>query len=605
MAQQVLVKMEMDGKQLTHYSSVKIWQNLFEHHEFEIIVPFELLEEEGEEHFFNQSHKVCGKTISFSFEKVFDVFSTGQEKFDFVFKGVITSIGLRNRGAMDSSFVISGYSPTIMMEDIVIKKTYHQKSAKDIISEVLQKYPGNSLKNEVSSSRNSKVPYTVQYNETNFQFISRLAEENGEWLYYDGQKIILGPLKGKEVKFDINGVQSFDMSIELKPTKFELSGYVYTEDEEHQAQGPSSIQGLNEFSSFALKESDNLFSNTALIVADTPVISQQELNDLAKIKRSMMASKLVIFKGNGEIPNLTIGTIINVTGSVPSQGGRNDSNCNFGKYRIIDVEHTVDSSGNYSNSFTAIPESIQYPPPNPHVKHPAAQTELATVVDNKDPDKLGRIKVKYLWPGDSKESTWIRVGSFYSGGDDGQGMFFIPEVGSQVVVGYALDRPENPFVVTSVYPKKSKSRSSNPKNEEKFIYTMAGNQIVLNDKQGDNKIEITNVNKSDTSITIEFKGDGAISLKTNGKVSIEAQDSVAIKAKQKLTMEAMDIEIKAKNSLKCEATASVDIKAAQLKFNADATALLKANASVKVEGALAELTSTGITTVSGSMVKIN
>ena len=199
----------------------------------------------------------------------------------------------------------------------------------------------------------------------------------------------------------------------------------------------------------------------------------------------------------------------------------------------------------------------------------------------------------------------MRVGSFYSGGSDGQGMFFVPEVGAQVVIGYAMDKPENPFVVTSMYPKKSKSRSSNPKNEEKFIYTMAGNQIVLNDKQGENKIEITNVNKSDTSITIEFKGDGAISLKTNGKVNIEAQDSVAIKATKKLSMEAMDIEIKASNSLKCEATAAAEIKATQLKFNADATAELKANASVKIEGALAELKASGITTVSGAMVKIN
>lgn len=605
MAQQVTIKMEVDGKALSHYSSVKIWQNLFEHHEFEIIVPFESLEKE-DEHFFKDSHGICGKSISITFDPVFqDVFGSSKNKFDFVFKGVITSIGLRNRGDMDSCFVIGGYSPTILLEDVAIKKTYHKLTVKDIVSKVLSNYPGNTLRSEISSNSKTQYPYTVQYNETNFQFISRLADENGEWFYYNGEKIISGQAKGKEVKFDIDGVQSFDMSIELKPGKFELTGYDYASDKEFSATYPNSVQGLGDYSKFALKESDNLFTHAALLVPQKPVESNADLTELAKIKRSMMASKLVMFKGTGEVPNLTIGTVISVTGTAPAQGGRDDSTRDFGKYRIIEVDHSVDESGNYSNTFTAIPESVQYPPPNPHVKYPVAQTELANVIDNKDPDKLGRIKVAFLWPGDSKESAWMRVGSFYSGGSDGQGMFFTPEVGAQVMVGYALDRAENPFVITSVYPKKSMVRGATPKNEEKFIYTMAGNQIVLNDKQGQNSIEITNVNKTDTAITIEFQGNGVISLKTSGKVNIEAQESVTIKAKQKLSMEAMDIEIKATNSLKCEATTNLEIKSTQLKFNADATALLKAGASVKVEGALAELAASGIATISGAMVKIN
>jgi uncharacterized protein YfdQ (DUF2303 family) len=156
-----------------------------------------------------------------------------------------------------------------------------------------------------------------------------------------------------------------------------------------------------------------------------------------------------------------------------------------------------------------------------------------------------------------------------------------------------------------MYPHSSDVRTAASQNEEKFFQTAAGNQISLNDKNGQNKIEITNKNVTDTAITIEFQQNGIISLKTKGKVNITADEAISLKTNQKLTMEAMDIEIKASNGLKIEATANASVKTAQLKLNADATAELKAGASVKVEGAMTEIKGTGMTTISGGMVKIN
>ena len=594
MAQQVRTKIELETeKKISRFKDLVIFQDLFRHHRFELTVPFNELEKKGEI-FFQNSHKdVCGKTLSISFEPV-----SKKAPFDFQFKGIVTEIKLSNLSDFSNVFIIKGYSTTMLLEDCSLKRTFIKKSIQQIFETVLTDYPGNVIKKKLNPKNKNPLPYVVQYDETNFEFISRLAAEYGEWLYYDGQQIVLGS-KGnsKEVDFIIDGNQSFDMSISLMPAKFKMMAYDYTKDQSYNGKSSGqTVDGLGQFSKFALDESENLFSQEALISANKPVSSQNELDDLIKFRRSGVASNLIVFHGRGENPDLTVGTVINVSASSPKKGGRGNEE-SVGKYRITEISHSIDSNGNYSNIFKAVPETAKFPPVNPWIKHPAGQPELATVTDNNDPDKLSRVKVAFNWPGNDHDSDWIRVGSFYTGGDDRKGMQFIPEKDAQVVIGYELDKPELPFVITSLYPKKDGMRSRKGNNEEKTIYTKAGNLIELTDKQGENKIQITNVNNADTAILIEFKENGAITLKTNGKVNIEAQENISIKAKQKITFEAREIEMKADNK--------TTIKAASISIEADATAEIKANASAKLSSANTEVSGDAMTTIKGGIVKIN
>jgi uncharacterized protein involved in type VI secretion and phage assembly len=291
-----------------------------------------------------------------------------------------------------------------------------------------------------------------------------------------------------------------------------------------------------------------------------------------------------------------IGSVINVSGTRPQKGGRSSKE-SFGKYRITEITHTVDDSGNYSNAFKAVPETAKFPPVNPHTRHPVGQPELATVTDNSDPDKMSRVKVEFNWPGEDKESDWIRVGSMYAGGGDRKGMQFIPEKESQVVVGYELNKPEYPFIITSLYPKKEGMRSLKGSNDEKVIYTKAGNTVELIDKRGENKIQITNSNSPDTALVLEFKNNGIITLKTNGKIQIEAQENIALSAKQKISLEAQEIEIKAQQK--------TTISGAEIKISADANAEVSAGASAKLSGAVGEVSASGPLTLKGAIVKIN
>jgi type VI secretion system secreted protein VgrG len=594
MAQQLKTKLELEsGKKITHFKSLVLNQDLFHHHHFELTVPFNELEKK-DEIFFQQSHKdVCGKTISISFESFDD-----KTSFDFRFTGIITEIMLSNLSDFSNVFIIKGYSPTILLEDCSRRRTFISKTIQQILDTILSEYPGNVIRKKLNPKNKNIISYAVQYDETNFDFINRIAAEYGEWLFYNGQEIILGSSdKSKSVDFLINGNQSFDMSISLMPARFSMSGYDYTKHQTYKgASSGQPVEGLGHFSKFALDESENLFSQDKQLIAQKPVYNQNELDELIRFRRSGIASNLVVFHGRGENPDLTIGSIISVTATRPEKGGRGKQEA-VGKYRVTEISHSVDGNGNYSNLFKAVPETAKFPPVNNHLRHPTGQAELATVIDNNDPDKLSRVKVAFHWAGGEQDSVWMRVGSFYTGGEDRKGMQFIPEKEAQVMVGYELDKPEMPFVITSMYPKKDGMRARIGNNDEKTLFTKAGNLIELTDKQGENKIRITNTNNTDTALIIEFKQNGSITLKTKGDISLEAGQGISINAGQKLSFQANEIEFRSK--LKTE------IKAESVSVTADTTVEISGTASAKFSSANTEVSGDAMTTIKGALVKIN
>ena len=61
---------------------------------------------------------------------------------------------------------------------------------------------------------------------------------------------------------------------------------------------------------------------------------------------------------------------------------------------------------------------------------------VALVTNNKDPENQGRVKVRFPWLDDTAESHWCRLSARYAGKD--RGMYFVPEVGDEVLVVFEL-----------------------------------------------------------------------------------------------------------------------------------------------------------------------
>lgn len=176
---------------------------------------------------------------------------------------------------------------------------------------------------------------------------------------------------------------------------------------------------------------------------------------------------------------------------------------------------------------------------------------VGVVTNNKDPDALGRVKVKFPWLSDTDESHWARVVTPMAGG--GRGFYFIPEVDDEVLVGFEHGDVRLPYVLGSLWNGKDKPPEKNDdgKNNLRAIKSRSGHLIRLDDTDRQGKIEI---------IDASAKNKITISTKDNS-ITIEADADITIKSsKGKLVLQGQGVEITSKAAVKIEATSNMDLK---------------------------------------------
>ncbi len=565
MAQQVEVNVQIGGTQIKHFISLSIDQSLHTHHTFEIVVPMEALEDK-KEFFFKSAHQaLVGKMATISFSPKYKLVAD-----DFRFLGIVTQLTLINDSETVNSYSIQGHSPTYLMDDGTQRRAFVGQTLDKIMGAVLNDYGSDSLPRTVAPKYAAAIDYKAQYDESNFAFLSRLASEYGEWCYYDGQQLNIGKPGSAVYPFVVDGIQHFDMAIRLKPNKHSMYHYNYVKHKAfNSAHAPTG--GLGTLGDFAYSQSQATFGNASQLWPLKDVQFQSDLDAARQTLNASNASDLVEFQGSGENPNINVGLIVEVTGQKLIAPGKYKQE-SFGKYRVTQITHSVDEIGNYENHFMAVPESAQLPPRNPLVQSPVALPEIATVITNVDPLKLGRVKVQFHWPNQvGGKSSWVRVAFPYTGGS--RGMLFIPEKDDQVLISYEANHVDFPVVVGSLYHKSTENDYWFPNNEQKIIRTKGGNKIVFKEKQGKQEIFITNANNKGTNLHISFDGDGVITLQTKGLIKMEAKD-IEMTAKKSIKMKAQTIEATATTSVDVKGmtvdiagNASVDVKAPIVKIN--------------------------------------
>lgn len=575
MAQLVDVVVQIGDAQIKHFKSLRIEQSLFTHHTFEIVVPFEDLEDKTQ-FFFKGAHAaLIGKGAAISFKPKYKNVSA-----DFKFLGIVTELTLLNDSETVNFYVIRGHSPTILMEDGQQRRTWVAAKLSAILNGVANDYSGNLLNFAVAPKYSAMIDYKAQYDETNWAFVNRMAAEYGEWCYYDGEQLNIGEPGAITQAFVIDGIQHFDMAISIKPAKHQMHHYNYLQhkafDAPHTPGG-----GYGVFGDFAYQQAQAVFTNPAQLWPLKDVSSVGELDAHRATLNSVTGTDLVRFRGHGENPNLTVGMNVAVTGQKLIKAGQYKQE-SVGNYRVTNIIHTVDEIGNYANTFETVPSSAGKPPKNPHVNQPVALPEIATVITNEDPEKMGRVKVQFHWPNRlAGKSSWVRVAFPYTGSD--RGMLFIPEKDDQVLLSYEANHVDFPVVVGSLYHKSPSTNYWFDNNEKKFIRTKAGNKITFYEKEGKQRITITNANKEDTYICISFDGDGKIEIETPGLIRMKAK-TIKMHATEDITMDAdRDIKITASRSLNLKGTKK----------------------EVTVDSKEIKTTSSSDTHIKGSNVKIN
>jgi uncharacterized protein involved in type VI secretion and phage assembly len=177
---------------------------------------------------------------------------------------------------------------------------------------------------------------------------------------------------------------------------------------------------------------------------------------------------------------------------------------------------------------------------------------VGIVTNNRDPENMHRVKVRFPWLNRDDESNWARVANPMAG--NGRGAYFLPEVNDEVLVAFEHGSVEHPYVIGSLWSGTDVPHESNSdgQNNNRSLKSRSGHIVRLCDRAGQESVEI-----------IDKTGNNKIVISTSGnKITIEAQGDIAITSRTgKLSLSAIGIEMKSQAGVQVQAAQSVDVSA--------------------------------------------
>jgi uncharacterized protein involved in type VI secretion and phage assembly len=190
---------------------------------------------------------------------------------------------------------------------------------------------------------------------------------------------------------------------------------------------------------------------------------------------------------------------------------------------------------------------------------------VGTVVQNRDPEGLGRVKVRFPWRENPDESQWARLAMPMAGKD--RGTWFLPEVGDEVLVACDAEQVTHPYVLGSLWNGKDTPPETNAdgRNDIRKIRSRSGHEIIFDDgAQGNIDIHL-----KDNKRKVRMDPDGiVISDDSGNQIEIKSlSGELNIKSNTKISLQSNVIEIKANASMTLQASGTMTIKGALVLIN--------------------------------------
>ena len=195
---------------------------------------------------------------------------------------------------------------------------------------------------------------------------------------------------------------------------------------------------------------------------------------------------------------------------------------------------------------------------------------IGLVTNIQDPEKLGRVRVKFAQLGDSIESNWARMALANAGKESG--MAFLPQVGDEVVVGFEHGDTRRPVVLGALH------NAIDAPHEKMAGDRDGGSLVVYGRKDAEINLQKQLVidAKEHMTILIESGADGP------GDYGLETRDKIEVKAGTTITIEGTGaVTIKSSAGINVEATGPLKLQGA--------TVDIQASGPVNVKGSLINL----------------
>lgn len=593
------------GVNITKYKHFSLSQSAVEHHSFLLVLDYDSLGE-AENHQMEHIKNLLGKRITITF------FYRGEMKDvpERNFVGVITNVSFSRERNNQGSIVLTGKSPTILLDAAPHTQSFGGKQVialKSVVEQTIKEGLGSNFSFRVEPSY-SNVTYLCQYEETHYNFLARVAETYGEQFFYDGEKLHFGKLPTPEAPIKLMFGKNVDeIDIQMRTQHINRSFYGYNSgDDKALTSKETPIEHKSSLAKDAFEISKNTFKTASLQVAPMKALTGSDIQTAQKSTVGSIATQVFITSGKTSVPFLYPGCVV----EMEMYDSINKEANYLTKLMITEIRHTLDSIGNYVGIFEAIAADTGFLP-RPVFKTPIAEPQTATVVDNKD--SKGRVQVRFDWQQGSTE--WIRVMTPDAGGSEkvskNRGFVAIPEIGDQVMVGFIHNHPDRPYVMGSLFHGKVGGGGGSG-NNMKSLSSKSGHTIELNDgggitikdKTGNNLITLDGTNKitigAIDNITLGT-GDSSISLSKDGTIRISGKN-ISINGSSLIEQAAGDSN---KIAISSEEGGSIGVSSKDIKLIGGETSSVSAK-NTTIEGkAKATVTSSGPTSVQGSILKLN
>jgi type VI secretion system secreted protein VgrG len=632
------------GKDVLLLNSYKCKERLSELFEIEV----ELLREEnhGGSHSFTPVDvaKTLGKNCSILVEQE----DGGQRRFS----GIFATFHQLGRDSNFSKYTARIVPHVWRLTQNFKSRIFQQSSVPDILQTVFEGYEIIFQLGRQYGRRN----YCVQYQESDFDFASRLMEEEGIYYYFEHtsetDRMIVRddyrnpedcPGKSRIPIFDgeVDGANKWESTVGDLLINFELSSgkFVYWD---YNFELPTKKLDVEETSRFSIGNNQDMevykypggYGRKYDGIDKTGGEQPSELDNIFEDNKNTSVNEMLA-NDSGHKKILGHSNCVTLTAGYRFQLENHPNKDLNRDYILVSVSHSaaqqpgylIGSEGQegYSNTFACIPHGSGAPEFRPLKKTPRPKilgSQSAFVVgppgEEVFTDKYGRVKVQFHWDregqADSSSSCWLRVAQTWAG--NRWGTMFIPRVGMEVLVSFIEGDPDQPVISGSVYnpqtmppydlpEEKTKStvKSNSSKGGEGF------NELRFEDKKGAEQIFV----HGEKDLDLRIKNDAKEIIKRDRHLIVENNQHEEVTRDKHLkvggdkneevtgtvSLTTQNIQNKVKQNYAVDATSEVHIKGGT-------NVVLQSNTSLtlKVGSNFIQINSGGVF-IKGTMVMLN
>jgi type VI secretion system secreted protein VgrG len=390
-------------------------------------------------------------------------------------------------------------------------RIFQNETVPDIITKVFKDHGFSDFSNRLIGSFSPRE-YCVQYRETDFNFVSRLMEEEGIFYFFehteDKHILVLAnrpnefkpsPLH-KDVSYksligegrDEDVISEWSQSQQVRPGQYTLVDFNF---QQPSLDLTATVTGKDE---------------RKLEIYDYPGEYREKAQGdrLAGIRMEEEQTPQIVISGSSACRGFTPGYRFDL---------RDHYRRDFNKsYVLTSVYHSADQGTNYRSSDESAVADLHYTNhfqciPHPTPFRPARLTPVPVVHGSQTAivvgpsgeeiyvDKFGRVKVQFHWDRegkyDEKSSCWVRVSQNWAG--KRWGAVFLPRIGQEVIVDFLEGDPDQPIITGRVYNGDSMPPYTLPDEKTKSAiksYSSKGgggfNEIRFEDKKGSEQLFI-------------------------------------------------------------------------------------------------------------------